>query len=159
VSEIVRQPLDRFGVLERGERRDRVLRALADAALDEGFLDRYPAELSGGERQRVAIAKALVAEPEVLVCDEVTSALDVSVQAAIVETLRRLQRERGLALVFITHNLALVRSFAQRIAVMQGGRIVETGVCGELLDHPRHEYTTGLLRDLPRARAVDAVRG
>jgi peptide/nickel transport system ATP-binding protein len=154
IADIVRQPLDRLGLHGRSERRDRVVAALVDASLDETFLERYPAELSGGERQRVAIARALVVEPELLVCDEITSALDVSVQASIVETLRRLQHERGLGLLFITHNLALVRSIAQRVTVMQAGRVVESGACGELLDHPQCGYTQTLLRDLPRPELI-----
>jgi peptide/nickel transport system ATP-binding protein len=112
-------------------------------------MDLRPGELSGGERQRVAIARALAVHPEVLVCDEVTSSLDVSVQAMIVEMLRSLQAEHGLTLVFITHNLALVRSIAHRVAVMHDGKLVEVGTTQDVLDHPQAEHTRQLLADLP----------
>ena len=135
--------------------------ALEDAALSAEFLNRYPDQLSGGERQRVAIARALVVEPELLVCDEVTAALDVSVQAAIVELLRRLQAERGLAMLFITHNLALVRSIAQDVVVLANGVVVETGSVEKVLERPSDAYTIQLLEDVPklgsaRSSALDA---
>jgi peptide/nickel transport system ATP-binding protein len=118
-------------------------------ALPVELASRYPDQLSGGERQRVAIARALVVSPELLVCDEVTSALDVSVQAAIVELLRRLQRERDLGMLFITHNLALVRSIAEEVVVVQAGRIVEVGPVEDVLERPRHPYTQRLVTHVP----------
>jgi peptide/nickel transport system ATP-binding protein len=157
VEQILEQPLMRFFALGRRERSERMSRALEEAALDSSFRRLYPGELSGGERQRVAIARALVVEPELLVCDEITSALDVSVQAAIVETLRRLQAERGLALAFITHNLALVRSIAQRAVVMKAGVVVESGTTEAILERPENEYTQALMRDLPRPWTVSAT--
>ena len=150
VSQILELPLTQFFDYSSRERRRRIVEALEAAALPADFRNRTPGELSGGERQRVAIARALVVEPRIIVCDEITSALDVSVQAAIVEVLRGLQAERGLALVFITHNLALVRSIAQRAAVMQHGRIVEQGDTDQVLDKPQAEYTQRLLADIPR---------
>jgi peptide/nickel transport system ATP-binding protein len=123
--------------------------AMRAVALPVELAGRYPDQLSGGERQRVAIARALVVSPELLVCDEVTSALDVSVQAAIVELLRRLQRERDLGMLFITHNLALVRSIAEEVVVVQAGRIVEVGPVEDVLERPRHPYTQRLVTHVP----------
>jgi peptide/nickel transport system ATP-binding protein len=97
----------------------------------------------------VGIARALICEPEVLICDEITSALDVSVQAAIIELLEGLQREQGLAVLFVTHNLALVRTIAHRVIVLRAGHVVEEGSAADTLQHPRHEYTQTLIRDTP----------
>jgi peptide/nickel transport system ATP-binding protein len=114
-----------------------------------------PEQLSGGERQRVAVARALIVDPELLICDEITSALDVSVQALVIEQLRELQYQRGLSMVFITHNVAVVRSIAQDIMVLEQGRIVETGSVEQVLTEPQDAYTKQLMRDLPRF--ADAV--
>src|SRR5258706_11545456 len=116
--------------------------------------DRSPDQLSGGERQRVAIARALACDPAVLICDEVTSALDVSVQAAIVELLAALQRDLGLAMLFVTHNLPLVRSIAQRVAVMSHGQIIELGGVDQILESPADPYTRRLLADTPSLEAA-----
>jgi peptide/nickel transport system ATP-binding protein len=118
-------------------------------SLAASYAERFPDQLSGGERQRVAIARALVCEPSVLVCDEVTSALDVSVQAAIVELLGSLQKDLGLSMLFVTHNLPLVRSIAQRVAVMSNGGIVELGPVDQILEAPANPYTRRLLSDTP----------
>jgi peptide/nickel transport system ATP-binding protein len=150
VGQIVSQALEHFFDYSASERRRRVVEVLEEASLGAEFLSRYPDELSGGERQRVAIARALVVEPEVLVCDEVTSALDVSVQAAIVELLRRLQRERRLAMIFVTHNLALVRSIAQTAVVFRDGRIVDAGSIDQVLERPGDPYTIRLMDDVPK---------
>jgi peptide/nickel transport system ATP-binding protein len=150
VGQIVEQPLAHFEKLSASQRYERVVAALTWAALRESFVDLYPDQLSGGERQRVAIARALILEPDLLVCDEVTSALDVSVQAAIVELLRGLQAERGLSMIFITHNLPLVRSIADHVVVMNDGRICERGTVTEVLEAPKDAYTTQLLADVPK---------
>lgn len=105
----------------------------------------FPDQLSGGERQRVAIARALTANPDVLVCDEITSALDVSVQAAIINLLKDLQQSRHLTMLFVTHNLALVRNLADRVLVLDKGKVVEIGNVRDVLDHPGHPYTQQLL--------------
>ncbi|WP_323149953.1 ABC transporter ATP-binding protein, partial [Pseudomonas oryzihabitans] len=113
-------------------------------------LQRFPHEFSGGQRQRIAIARALIVEPQVLVCDEPTSALDVSVQAQILDLLRELQAEMGLAYLFITHNFGVVEYLADRIAVMDGGRIVEQGSAEQVLRAPAHAMTQRLLAAVPR---------
>ena len=149
IGHIIRQPLEIFGRL-KGEAADKKVAEMLDrVALTAAYADRFPDQLSGGERQRVAIARALVCEPSVLVCDEVTSALDVSVQAAIVELLASLQRDLGLSMLFVTHNLPLVRSIAQRVAVMSEGRIVELGSVEQILESPVNPYTRRLLSDTP----------
>ena len=140
-----------------GSRREigaRVATCLERVALSSEAINRFPDQLSGGERQRVAIARALAAEPSVLVCDEVTSALDVSVQAAIIDLLRDLRREIGLSILFITHNLALIRTIADRVCVMTGGRIVETGATRSVFEAPSAEYTQQLLANTPSIEAA-----
>jgi peptide/nickel transport system ATP-binding protein len=149
VGQIVGRPLAHFFKLSGAEHKKRIGDALTSVALRESFAARYPDELSGGERQRVALARALVLDPDLLVCDEITSALDVSVQAAIVELLLRLQVERGLALLFITHNLPLVRSIADDVTVISAGQICEHGPVGRVLTAPSHAYTRQLLADVP----------
>ena len=152
IGQIVWQPLAQFG--DDGDGRRRIEETLERVSLSASYADRYPDQLSGGERQRVAIARALVCKPSVLVCDEVTSALDVSVQAAIVELLAELQRDLGLSMLFVTHNLPLVRSIAQRVAVMNHGRIVEMGTVESVLLNPTDDYTKALLADTPSLEAA-----
>jgi peptide/nickel transport system ATP-binding protein len=140
-----------------GNRRDtgrRVAECLDRVALSAAAANRYPDQLSGGERQRVAIARALAAEPSLLVCDEVTSALDVSVQAAIVELLRELRVQTGMSMLFITHNLALIRTIADRVVVMTEGRIVESGPTLDVFTSPSAEYTGKLLANTPTVEAA-----
>jgi peptide/nickel transport system ATP-binding protein len=157
VGQIVARPLYVFFDLERGEARERVVADLERVALSSGLIDRYPDQLSGGERQRVAVARALAAEPQVLVCDEITSALDVSVQAALVELLAELQHSMNLGLLFITHNLALIRSIADRVAVMSAGRIVESDTVESVFLSPKADYTRELLADTPSLNAATAA--
>ncbi|MCI2417683.1 ABC transporter ATP-binding protein [Saccharopolyspora sp. K220] len=147
VRDLVAQPISVLGGDSEGT--DRVIEALELAALRPDIAERYPDQLSGGERQRVAIARALVTRPEVLICDEITSALDVSVQSAIVDLLQDLREKMGLALVFVTHNIALVRNIAQQVAILRDGRIVEQAPAEEVFTAPRHEYTRSLLSDAP----------
>ena len=149
IRQILSQPLKVFFDLSRSEMEGRMEKALEQVALDASLLNRYPDQLSGGERQRVAIARGLAAEPTVLICDEVTSWLDVSVQAAIIELLASLQRDMGLSMLFVTHNLALVRSISQEVAVMNEGRIVEYGLVDAVLEDPQADYTKKLLSDTP----------
>jgi peptide/nickel transport system ATP-binding protein len=149
IGETVGQPLSVFGMSSGKETESRVAEMLEQVSLSASYARRYPDQCSGGERQRVAIARALISRPSVLICDEITSALDVSVQAAIVELLGQLQRELGLSMVFVTHNLPLVRSIAQKVAVLADGSIVEYGATAEILANPRQEYTRHLISDTP----------
>jgi peptide/nickel transport system ATP-binding protein len=156
IGQIIRQPLELFGAGDAKEVDRRVAEMLDRVSLNAAYARQYPDQLSGGERQRVAIARALVCNPDVLVCDEVTSALDVSVQAAIVDLLGELQRDLGLAMLFVTHNLPLVRSIAQRVAVMSQGRIVELGSVDSVLQAPSDEYTQRLLANTPSLESTPA---
>ena len=117
--------------------------------LNESFIDRYPAELSGGQKQRICIARALAANPELIICDEVTSALDQIVQKGILELLLRLQRELNLTYIFITHDIATVKAISDQIVVMLQGRVVEQGMKSEILAPPYPEYTELLLSSVP----------
>jgi microcin C transport system ATP-binding protein len=144
VAEIVEEGLTVQGRQPYAARREIVARALADTGLDPAAMDRYPHEFSGGQRQRIAIARAIVLEPKFIVLDEPTSALDMSVQAQIVDLLRDLQRRRGLAYLFISHDLKVVRALAAEIIVMRQGQVVEAGAAADLFRAPKHEYTRAL---------------
>ena len=135
--------------LSEAERRTRVLAMLADVGLAEaqfpGLLARYPHEFSGGQRQRIAVARALIVEPELLVLDEPTSALDVTIQQQVLQLLQRLQKERGLAYLLITHDVAVVRAMAHEVIVMKDGEVLESGGCNEVLGQPSNPYTRRLV--------------
>ncbi len=153
VGDSVARPLI-IGGLGKTEANRKVGEMLERVALTAGYANRFPDQLSGGERQRVAIARALVSRPEVLVCDEVTSALDVLVQASIVELLSELRRDLGLAMLFVTHNLPLVASIADQVAVLADGKLVESGPTERVLRHPEAEYTKRLIADTPQIAAA-----
>jgi oligopeptide transport system ATP-binding protein len=150
VGEIVAEPLTVFE-RPRGANEIKALttRMLARVGLSYAFVDRYPHQLSGGQCQRVAIARALVAEPKLLICDEPVSALDVSVQAQIVNLLKQIQRDLRLSLIFISHNMAVVRQMSARVLVMYLGRAVELASREVVFEHPRHPYTRALLASVP----------
>jgi len=149
IGDSVARPLI-IGGASKTEATRKVGEMLERVALTAGYANRFPDQLSGGERQRVAIARALVSRPEVLVCDEVTSALDVLVQASIVELLGELRRDLGLAMLFVTHNLPLVASIADQVAVLADGKVVETGLTERVLRFPEAEYTKRLIADTPQ---------
>jgi peptide/nickel transport system ATP-binding protein len=149
IGQTIARQLELFFPGQRSDAGRRVAECLERVALSAEAANRFPDQLSGGERQRVAIARALAAEPALLVCDEVTSALDVSVQAAIIELLGRLRNEIGLSLLFITHDLALIRTIADRVAVMTEGRIVEHGPVEQIFTAPSADYTRHLLANTP----------
>lgn len=136
--------------LSKADARRKVRELLDSVGLPSGAADRLAHEFSGGQRQRIAIARALAVEPKIVVCDEPTSALDVSVQAQILNLLREIQAEQGVSYLFITHNFAVVEFMAHEVAVMQRGRIVESGTAEDVLTHPQHAYTKTLLAAVPR---------
>ena len=150
IEQIVKRPMELFGIAKGKEATDRVVDLLDQVALGPRMLKYQASRLSGGERQRVAIARALAAEPDVLICDEITSALDVSVQGSIVALLEGLRQQRGISMLFVTHNLALVRSIAARVEILQAGRVVEAGSVVTVMETPREEYTRNLLSKSPR---------
>ncbi|MFY7569004.1 dipeptide ABC transporter ATP-binding protein [Streptomyces sp. WI04-05B] len=158
VGESIADPLRARGEKDESRVRGRVGELLARVGLDPAHYDRYPHEFSGGQRQRVGIARALAAEPRVIVCDEPVSALDVTTQAQVVALLGELQHELGLALVFVAHDLAVVRQVSDRVAVMRRGRIVESGPADEVYDNPRDPYTRQLLAAVPALDPEIAAR-
>ena len=136
---------------DRERRRERIRDMLERVGLTEDDMDKYPSEFSGGQRQRIGIARALSVNPEFLMCDEPISALDVSIQAQVVNVLEDLQKEMGLTYLFVAHDLSMVRHISNRIGVMYLGKIVECGESDEVYDHPLHPYTEALLDSIPIA--------
>jgi oligopeptide/dipeptide ABC transporter ATP-binding protein len=162
IGEILAEPLLVHGVL-RGQQRARVAELLRDVELPQEAATRYPHEFSGGQRQRIAIARALALNPELIVADEPVSALDASIQSQIIMLLKRLQAEHGIALLFISHDLSVVRYLCDEVAVMYFGGIVEHGPTAQVLHNPRHPYTQALLAAIPEARpgapSIQALEG
>jgi oligopeptide transport system ATP-binding protein len=149
VGDIVGEPLQIHGVDTRKARKTRVRELLDVVGFNPGFVNRYPHEFSGGQRQRIGIARALALSPKLIVCDEPVSALDVSIQAQILNLLKDLQQEFGLTYLFIAHDLAVVRAMSDRIAVMNLGKLVEVGPAEEVYASPKEAYTQALLSAVP----------
>ena len=149
VSDIIGEPLLIYGMKDRRERDHRVRSLLDSVGLSPDYIKRYPHEFSGGQRQRLGIARALALEPRIIVCDEPVSALDVSIQAQVINLLRDLQEERNLTYLFVAHDLSVVEHVSHRVAVMYLGKIVELSGARELFERPLHPYTAALLSAVP----------
>ena len=149
VGDIVTEPLEIHGVGTRRDRKARIRELLDVVGFNPDYTNRYPHEFSGGQRQRIGVARALALNPDLIVCDEPVSALDVSIQAQILNLLKDLQRDFGLTYLFISHDLAVVRSMSDDIAVMKDGKIVEAGTADEVYERPKEAYTQALLAAVP----------
>jgi oligopeptide transport system ATP-binding protein len=167
IGNIIAEPIKVYGIIsDQEERNNRVGELLSLCGLDPKFADRYPHEMSGGQRQRVGIARALALNPECIICDEAVSALDVSIQAQVINLLEDLRDKFGLTYLFISHDLSVIRHICHRVAVMYLGHIVELAECDELYDNPIHPYTRALLAAVPipdptleANRAHEVVKG
>jgi len=157
VEQTLREPLMIHKLAtNRAQARDSVVEMLEQVGMDASILGRFPHEFSGGQRQRIGIARVMIVKPELIIADEAVSALDVSIQAQVLNLLKRLQHKSRVAMLFISHDLAVVRHISDRIAVMHEGRIVELAQKSILFDQPQHSYTQRLLKAIPR---IPAVRG
>ncbi len=167
IGDMIAEPMHVHGIYpDAAAREKRVAELLTRCGLKANFADRYPHEMSGGQRQRVGIARALAVNPEFIICDEAVSALDVSIQAQVINLLEDLREEFGLTYLFISHDLSVVRHICHRVAVMYLGHIVELADCDELFDNPQHPYTRALLEavpipdpDLEKSRAHQVITG
>ncbi len=149
IGNILEEPLKYHGVEKKNDRREQAERLLREVGLDDSYYDRFPFQFSGGQRQRVGIARALALNPKLIIADEPVSALDVSIQAQVLNLFVKLQETRNLTYVFISHDLSVVKHLCNRIAVMYLGEIVEMAECEELFRHPLHPYTQALIRAIP----------
>ena len=150
IGKQIERPLRRFGTVPQNDLREEVVRLLRAVKLDEHYYDRLPRQLSGGEKQRVGIARALAGRPDLVLCDEPVSALDVSVQAAVINLLLEVQEEFDTTMIFIAHDLSIVRFFSDYVAVMYLGKVVELGPTEAVFETPRHPYTQSLLSAIPQ---------
>ena len=151
IEQALIEPMTVHGIgVDRKERRERVVDLLEEVGMSAVHLRRYPHEFSGGQRQRLCVARALAVEPEFIVCDECVSAMDVSVQAQVLNLLRELQDRRGLTYLFISHDLSVVKFVSDEVAVMQAGKIVEQNSAEDLYRNPREDYTRELLEAVPK---------
>jgi len=157
IEQALTEPMAVHGIGARWDRRDRAAALLEEVGLEARFLRRYPHEFSGGQRQRICVARALSLEPEFIVCDEAVSAMDVSVQAQVLNLLKELQSRRNLTYIFISHDLSVVKFMADTMAVMEHGKIVEQGSAEEIYANPAEEYTQRLIEAIPRD-SVDSIR-
>lgn len=148
--QLLAEPLEIHFSLTRSQQLHRISQLLESVHLTESILGRLSSELSGGQRQRLLIARSLAVDPKILVCDEPVSALDVSIQAKLLDLLMEIKRQRNLTLVFISHDLAVVQKVADHVLVLQNGQVVETQPCNELFENPRHEYTRMLIDASPK---------
>ena len=149
VGEIIGRPLEFYLNLKPNEKERRTIELLELIELDETFIDRLPGELSGGQKQRICIARAIAADPEVIICDEVTSALDQIVQEGILKLLMKLQKEMGITYIFITHDISTVKAISDEVVVMYQGEVVEQGLKSQIFSPPHPEYTELLLSSVP----------
>ena len=152
IKTIISEPIIINKILPKNDIPDRLQELMKMVGLSEDFLERYPHQLSGGQRQRVAIARAMATNPELLIADEPTSALDVSIQAQILNLLLDIKNNNDVSMLFISHNLAVVRHISDFVSVMRKGQVVESGRCLELFDSPKHEYTKKLWGAIPQIR-------
>lgn len=160
VLEILTEGMVCHGMCKKSERRGKAAELLKAVGMPEDILERYPHEFSGGQRQRLCIARAIALEPELLICDEAVSALDLSIRAQVLDLLADLKKKLSLSMIFITHDIGVVQHVADRIIVMNKGRIVEQGPCEEVLKNPREEYTRYLMAAVPRiGKKLPALEG
>lgn len=149
VLDIVAYGLENNEKMSAKNKKEKVIKSLADVGLSENFLNRYPHQFSGGQRQRIGIARSLILDPKFVIADEIISALDVSIQAQVINLMKKLQKERNLTYMFIAHDLSMVRSISDRVAVMHLGHIVELGTVDDIYNNPIHPYTKSLLSAIP----------
>ena len=154
VREILTEGMVFHGLCTKAEARNCAAKLLGSVGLSDSFLDRYPHEFSGGQRQRICIARAIALKPELLICDEAVSALDLTIRAQVLDLLAELKKKLNLSLLFITHDIGVVQHVADRILVMNRGRIVEQGTCSDVLGRPREEYTKRLIAAVPRMARI-----
>jgi len=157
IEDQLAEPLIVHKGMHKNEARERIAQMLKAVGLDETIMRRYPHELSGGQKQRVIIAMALLLNPDLVIADEPTTALDVIVQAQIMNLFKKIKKEYNIGMIFITHDLSLIAEIADKVAVMYAGKIVEIGSSDQVFGNPRHPYTQGLLRSIPRIRSKEKI--